>query len=381
MIRSFLKEECVVIGCSDTHSLCDHSLHHGFFSIDMDKLVSPDHVMNITSDTLPEHFKEKFYLTFTENLDCGAYSILFGKSTDTVENTKNATGWQGLKTIIDLTRPDGFILLSGCPRQFDFRYTIFTKKIKYIEITPDDVLIPMNQNLNINVINEQISQSEILYTVIQNVIKMRETLNPKIFYQSLEEKNKKGNKIFDFCTLDCDSFPTIFEFIQSNISAWNIEKIKINESLENYPAFKEILNVIENFHEYGDKIISVSDHQSDNFEEGRQVIRFYCDIKKMIDYFLSHPDEINDEKIEKLCNSITEKIVNLSNAILPKKADNLMPHSANSSLAEFSFQSFRWLYTQCITGSVAGFFSQPNREHLLNKCIQATEKLRAMPCQ
>lgn len=151
--------EAVVIGCSHNYDNCDRKLHPSskdFFTIDINPKMQPDLVLDITKDDIPQKFMNKFQLTILEYLPYYCYNYDFITDEGFGQN-----GQIGLENIRKITNDNGFIMFIGNPRIFRFRSSF--NNLNYIEIAkskindnPQVILIPNNQNLSFDEVNEQI---------------------------------------------------------------------------------------------------------------------------------------------------------------------------------------------------------------------------------
>ena len=170
------KGDKVVIGCTATHHLCTSKCHASdeFYSIDIDPRYNPDFIHDITKE-LSISFHKRFVLTYVENLDWFAYN--------TYRTDRLYEGANGFKTMWDITKDDGFIIIQGCPRIVEFRNSI--KTLKYIEINGNNcVIIPKNQNLTIEDIRSKIQSQPRLFSFITSLTPRQPTrLNELTFCQ------------------------------------------------------------------------------------------------------------------------------------------------------------------------------------------------------
>ena len=183
----------VVIGCSATHHGCTHECHphHSYYSINVERSVNPDLELDITA-ALPAALLNRFQVTFVENIDFDAYN-------DSVRgHQRRMNGKQGFQNMWNMTVDDGFIFIAGCHRSQEFRNSL--QGLNYVEISKDYdgegacVIIPKNQTLSIDQVNEQIHSNSELTSLI-------DTLN-KINYIPAEHR-------FTFFTVPFGSLPTL----------------------------------------------------------------------------------------------------------------------------------------------------------------------------
>ncbi|MFA6302682.1 MAG: hypothetical protein WC627_06070 [Legionella sp.] len=174
MTRSIqeFKGNNAVIGCSATLSWCGTRDCHpaeSFFSLNMNRETHPDLLQDITKD-LPKGFKNRFQITYVENLDWDAYNL-----SPLNRRTYNKNGDKGFQNLWDMTTEDGFIFISGCDRHKETRNSI--QNLNYVELSRDHtedymcVIIPKNQKLTVQEVNEQIKNHHELMSLINNLNK------------------------------------------------------------------------------------------------------------------------------------------------------------------------------------------------------------------
>jgi len=203
----------VVIGCSQSHSLCKQEFHketNHFYSIDFNPENKPDFVFDITRK-LPKGLESKFKLTFLEHLDYYAYN-------NHLTNETKTEGTKGFDNIWAMTAEDGFILIHGCPRQKEFREQIAKRQLYFLELDAehDCVLIPKNQTLTFDQIMDNINK---LPQPFKCVIEKTKTY-----------KGAQPNSEVTLIQASYDSLPAFTEFSE-------IEKEKLKNRIE---VFKTI---------------------------------------------------------------------------------------------------------------------------------------------
>lgn len=194
-IASF-KGEAAIIGCTQTHPLCDrrhlHSDQASFYSIDMNKDQRPDMVLNITEE-LPRILLERFQFTHLENVDYAAYN----------ENTlrPRSDGAKGFQNLLAMTKANGFIYIVGCPRQKEYRLELAKRGMVYIELVAlpfheenENILIPMNQNADIE---EIMAAFHSLPKEIQEYVK-----TTSVWPERIELTKIPVSDLFDYRQLD-----------------------------------------------------------------------------------------------------------------------------------------------------------------------------------
>ncbi|MDP1604743.1 MAG: hypothetical protein Q8M03_15935 [Legionella sp.] len=184
-----------VIGCTNTpnpHSDCGsgnrvlHANSDIFYSIDFNKDKQPDLVLDITGD-LPVFLKNRFQLVLIECVDIPVYN--------------SRPPHKGFDNIWSMVEDNGFILFIGTPRWKNARDYLYSRKLRYIELGAEGVLLPKNQHLTEEEINSTISQ---LPPELINTIK-----NASILYNSPVSE-------YVFCSLKEENFPTLREAIYAS---------------------------------------------------------------------------------------------------------------------------------------------------------------------
>jgi hypothetical protein len=97
-----------------------------------------------------------------------------------------------------MTAEDGFIVIVGCPRLQDYREQVTNKrKLKYVELDADheNILIPKNQNLSFEEVQEQIKKLE---PALKSTIDGAKT-----------HKKSISNPELNFCKVDYEDMGTI----------------------------------------------------------------------------------------------------------------------------------------------------------------------------
>lgn len=204
-IEDFNENCAAVIGCSLHNHECG-SLHpssrytqntDSFYFIDEQERLKPDAVFDITGE-LPEAFVNRFQLTLLENLPYHAYN----------------DSEMGFKNALNMTRSDGYILITGCPRLKTHRLAFEKNKhLKYIDdprhkplVTYRDfdsvpprgfILIPKNQNLTEKELFEKLG--ELPAPLLRTLKKAA-----PILFSDYKEKIAYAN-------VDFDSLPTIYD--------------------------------------------------------------------------------------------------------------------------------------------------------------------------
>lgn len=215
-----------VIGCSATLTFCTHECHpeESYFSINSDKSAQPDLIADITAP-LPEGFKNRFELTFVENLDWDAYNLVpIGR------RARQAHGDKGFKNMLEMTAEDGFIIISGCDRFKESRNSM--QNMHYVEFSRDNadgygcVLIPKNQNLTVEEVNQQIKSHPEISSLIKKLNKITYMPND---YQ------------FTSCPIPYESLPTLFgkDYTELGLSESQIASLEHNKNL---PEVKALYN-------------------------------------------------------------------------------------------------------------------------------------------
>lgn len=207
---SQFKGDAAVIGCSNNHSYCDkknlfHPERDNFYSIDMEADQGPDFVFNMTN-TLPEELKDRFKLTLVECIDFIAYNEPINK------RMRSKNGRNGFQNILDITQHDGVIVIIGCPRLKEYRNELHQRQLKYIELDDKNecILIPKNQELSIEELQENISQMEPYIVTSIN--------NAKILNES------KPKEPFVFCNENyetMDTLQTMYKNTKNEITSEN----------------------------------------------------------------------------------------------------------------------------------------------------------------
>ncbi len=150
-----------IIGCTASHPSCEGECHpqSQYYSFDF-YAKGADFPLDITA-SLPVEFKKRFNITLVENLDFQAYN------TDAFHRYD---GKSGFTNIWEMTEDEGYILIIGCPREVEYRISI--KDLKYIELDSQHsyVLIPKNQNINIEEIRERIRAHPQLNSLIVKLV-------------------------------------------------------------------------------------------------------------------------------------------------------------------------------------------------------------------
>lgn len=217
--------DAVVVGCSNHNSLCkDKKLFHpdesNFYSIDLKQDEKPDLVFNVT-EILPQEFKSRFKLTVLESLDRLAYN----EPVDA--RTKSLNGAQGFQNIWDMTAQDGFILIVGCPRQKEFRNDLYLHELKYIELDEKNecILIPKNQALSINEIQESLAKIEPYMASAIN--------NAKTYDKSMPKEP------FAFCELTYKDLDSLYKTSLNTVSPQKqIQKNSPKPIIETAPTYE-----------------------------------------------------------------------------------------------------------------------------------------------
>jgi hypothetical protein len=174
------KGEAVVVGCGHTgqrtfceewkisvgHKGREHPLHSSmehYYTIDLHQSTCADLKMDIRWPA-PPSLKERFKLTILEYVDCDAYNPVFRTSDHS-----------GMQTLLDITAKEGFILIAGCPREKEFRCSIYALQLKYIELDERGqqqcVLIPKNQEATLEEVKTALKKlSPELQTTLKNAV-------------------------------------------------------------------------------------------------------------------------------------------------------------------------------------------------------------------
>ncbi|MFC3909821.1 hypothetical protein ACFORL_12135 [Legionella dresdenensis] len=209
--------QCVVIGCSHTHKLCQNKQLHAdpqsFYTIDINPEHHPDAVLNITQP-LPAALEQRFRLTVVEQLDYYAYnaSAQLGQA-----------GPQGFHNIWQMTAPDGFILITGCPREQKYREQLYSRYLRYIELNESGnaILIPRDQSLAIITIRRKLKT---LKSDLQALIKHARTDN----------RNKLS--ALKFCELSYENLLTLDETVLFGCATFEQKKLLLDSFSTIYAA-------------------------------------------------------------------------------------------------------------------------------------------------
>ncbi|MFC3908270.1 hypothetical protein ACFORL_04165 [Legionella dresdenensis] len=209
-----------VIGCGHNHGHCSEKgqLHpeEDYYSIDIQQHLQPDFVFDVTT-TLPQDLYQRFEIVFLENLDWYAYNLApeYLSKLKLPEIERN-----GFENIYDMTRDDGFIVISGCPRLKPFRNSI--KELKYVEITRD----PCPNKMEVVIIpkNQTIPEEEIDHYIRSNpeIVRLIEALN-KINYFP------QGIHKFKYCEKNYEEFGR--GFIGDELLSVNQPQIVLNQKI------------------------------------------------------------------------------------------------------------------------------------------------------
>ncbi|TAL64879.1 MAG: hypothetical protein EPN84_02555 [Legionella sp.] len=228
----------VVIGCSASHRLCNHKHHPeaDFFSIDRDEAENPDFVFDIRGQ-LPQEFRQKFNITFLENVDFAAYNEPANTAVPVpVSIGMHASISRGLRNILNMTHIDGFIVIKGCSRIREFRRSM--QDLNYIELgsnqrinLPHTCIIPKNQQLTISEVNERIRANHDLMQLIERLNSTN--------YIPIEHQ-------FSFCNATYESMPTLRADCLGNSFVFTLndaDKTRIAQH-KNHPAVQAFYDAI-----------------------------------------------------------------------------------------------------------------------------------------
>ncbi|KTD16521.1 hypothetical protein [Legionella jordanis] len=216
--------QAVVIGCSHFHSFCStkhlHDDEENFYTIDANGSQNPDFEFNITH-LLPEPFKNRFKLTLLECIDFTAYN-------DYPQQRRDA-GVRGFQNTWDMTAEDGFIVIVGCPRYLEYRRQLSLRNLKYFELDSkaECILIPKNQNLSFQEVQQQMAKLE---------PSLKKTIDAAKTYGNATANNELG-----FCMLDYHSLPSIFRSSAERIRAGNTQN---QEKIASVSSAKEAEKIL-----------------------------------------------------------------------------------------------------------------------------------------
>jgi len=207
------KGNAVIIGCGRIHSGACKILHGDskeFFTIDINNNnINPDLQLDITTPTLPDSLRGRFQITIMEGLPFFCYNQ-DGDSTNF-----------GFKNILDITKENGFIVISACAPKREFRDCL--KDLKYIEVTSRIVFFSKNQSLSIDDIKLQFKNDLFLNNTLKNCIRSD---RKKIFqdYKTLESDYLEN---FNYCTKRFDIYPSIFPETIEDYSSTTMKDCKV----------------------------------------------------------------------------------------------------------------------------------------------------------
>jgi|GEM_PF-3758981 len=163
---------CVIVGCGRNHSRCDYSLHPNskdYYTINIDNTCNPDYVFDLTSSNLPTALNQRFFVTLTEHLPYYAYNTYETGFMPRNNGESQFDGHLGFNNLMTLTKPEGFILICGSAPNKEFRKSLYpdgSNPIKYIELHHLLLLIPKNQNWDIETIKQTVKQNIFLQDLI-----------------------------------------------------------------------------------------------------------------------------------------------------------------------------------------------------------------------
>lgn len=232
-----------VIGCSATLSWCvtrDCHPEESFFSFNINRDAHPDLLQDITKD-LPNGFKDRFQITYVENLDWDAYNL-----SPLNRRTYNKNGDKGFQNLWDMTTEDGFIFISGCDRYQETRNSL--KNLKYVELFRDHyeanmcVIIPKNQKLTIQEVNKKIKNHHELRSLINN-------LNKTTYIPAEHE--------FTFFNIPFEELPSVTSKIQPTYPP-TAEEVFFLEKHKTFPEVQKLyqaLNLLKRLN-HEDKVIA-----------------------------------------------------------------------------------------------------------------------------
>ncbi len=158
--------------------------YDSFYTLDFDEKLDPDLVCDITQD-LPCGFDERFKLIVAENLPLDCFLPYHDFHTNR-EFKYCPIGQKGKDNIWSMVAEEGYILITNCLRTQEtrlflrhFNYIEFLVNVKSIELEDESydefkmtssariVLIPKNQRLTIQEVQEQIKNFDLLWTYLK----------------------------------------------------------------------------------------------------------------------------------------------------------------------------------------------------------------------
>lgn len=163
------KGKNAVIACSSKIDCGNQDCHpeDSYYSINFSSMTEPDCLYDITKP-LNDKLKERFEITYVECLDDTAYNKRIGRAA----NRPNNNGDKGFQNLLDMTKPNGFIVILGCNRYKQPRNSL--QNLKYIELPVQNycgVIIPKDQSLTIDEVNQQIKNNKDLTLLIERIHK------------------------------------------------------------------------------------------------------------------------------------------------------------------------------------------------------------------
>jgi hypothetical protein len=156
-------KDAAVIGCSGRcdDDYCDKQVHpdnRTFYHFDTNTNIHPDSSINLGLNDLPPDFNKQFKLTILEHLPYYAYN----QSGNERFREYFGDGAKAFSSMMQMTTDDGFIMIMGNPREYQFRKSI--AELNYVEIAQRAdfpqckvVLIPKNQSIPFCQIKEKIN--------------------------------------------------------------------------------------------------------------------------------------------------------------------------------------------------------------------------------
>jgi hypothetical protein len=163
-----------VLGCGRTPKLhvCQtlHQDQNKFFTIDKNQDTNPHLVMDFTSACLPENLHSQFVITILDHLPHKDYMHDYQQARTYIPDSysrERGAETRAFENVCNMTNKEGFIIIRGSERSQQFRHGF--KKIQYVELTPNAILIPRKTSLSIEELRLQMQAGD-LYQCISNII-------------------------------------------------------------------------------------------------------------------------------------------------------------------------------------------------------------------